>query len=67
MTARRLGKIIKAQRQSKGISQRTLAKRIGVTGAYITMLETGQRKNPSLAILRRIAKILGVPVTDLLQ
>jgi transcriptional regulator with XRE-family HTH domain len=33
---------------------------------YITMLETGVRKNPSLAVLRRLAQALGVPVAELL-
>ena len=34
--------------------------------AYVALLETGQRKNPSLIVLKRIAKALGVPVTTLL-
>ncbi|MDO8475044.1 MAG: helix-turn-helix transcriptional regulator [Candidatus Rokubacteria bacterium] len=58
--------MIKKLRMEKGLSQKALAKRIGVTDAYITMLETGVRKNPSLAVLRRLAKALGVPVTELL-
>jgi transcriptional regulator with XRE-family HTH domain len=43
-----------------------LARAAKVTPAYITQLETGQRKNPPLAILKRLAKALGVPVTGLL-
>jgi transcriptional regulator with XRE-family HTH domain len=38
-----------------------------VTEAYISMLESGVRKNPSLPALRKIAKALGVPVTELLE
>jgi transcriptional regulator with XRE-family HTH domain len=30
------------------------------------MLERGERKNPSLDIVKKIAKALGVPVTELL-
>ena len=41
--------------------------RVGVSDAYIAMIETGVRKNPSLAVLKRLAKALGVPVTDLLE
>jgi transcriptional regulator with XRE-family HTH domain len=37
-----------------------------VTKNYITMLEAGKRKNPSLPVLRRLAKALGVPVAELL-
>jgi transcriptional regulator with XRE-family HTH domain len=31
------------------------------------MLEAGKRKNPSLPVLKRLAKALGVPVTELLE
>jgi len=52
-------------RLGKGISQRDLAKRVGVSGAYVTMLERGVRKNPSFSLLKRVAAALDVPVTDL--
>ncbi len=58
--------MIKALRQEKGLSQKALADQVGVTDAYITMLEGGKRKNPSLEILKKLAKALGVPVTELL-
>ncbi|HEU0239296.1 MAG TPA: helix-turn-helix transcriptional regulator [Micromonosporaceae bacterium] len=35
--------------------------------AYVSSLESGYRTNPSLAILQRLAKALGLPVSDLLQ
>ena len=66
MSPKRLGRVIKTLREEKGLSQKALAERVGVTDAYITMLETGVRKNPSLAVLQRLAKALGVPVTELL-
>ena len=34
---------------------------------YLTRLETGKKVNPSLAILRRLAKALGVSVPELLS
>ena len=58
--------MIKALREEKGLSQKALATRVGVTDAYIAMLETGIRKNPSLDILKKLAKALGVQVTELL-
>jgi transcriptional regulator with XRE-family HTH domain len=58
--------VIKTLRQEKGLSQKALAEQVGVTDAYITMLESGKRKNPSLEILKKLAKALGVPVTELL-
>ena len=33
---------------------------------HIVKLESGDKKNPSLDILKRLAKALGVPVTELL-
>ncbi|HXH81710.1 MAG TPA: helix-turn-helix transcriptional regulator [Candidatus Tectomicrobia bacterium] len=59
--------MLKALRDERGWSQAELAKRADVTPAYIAQLETGARKNPSLEILKRIARALGVPVTDLLE
>jgi transcriptional regulator with XRE-family HTH domain len=66
VSPKRLSRVIKTLREEKGLSQKALAMRVGVTDAYITMLETGKRKNPSLDILKKLAKALGVPVTELL-
>ena len=66
MPSKRRKTVIKALRQAKGLSQRALAARVGVTAAYITMLERGKKTNPSLPTLRKLAKALGVPVTELL-
>ena len=64
----RLARVIKGLRKRKGdLTRSELARAAKVTPAYITQLETGQRKNPSLAILKRIARALGVPVTELLE
>ena len=59
--------MIKALRQQRGWTQRELARRVHVTDEYVGMLETGKRKNPSLALLKRLAKALGVPVAELLE
>jgi transcriptional regulator with XRE-family HTH domain len=44
-----------------------LAKKADVIDAYIANLETGKKANPSLAVLKRLAKGLGVPVGELLE
>ncbi len=59
--------MLRVLRKRQGISQVALAKRVNVSHAYIAMLETGERKTPSLAILNRLAKALGVSVTELLK
>lgn len=67
MTRKGFGPMLKSLRQNKGLTMQQLADRVGVTDAYIAMLETGKRKNPSLTILRRLAQALGVPVGRLLK
>ena len=62
-----LGRAIRQLREMKELTQQELADLVGVTDAYITMLERGKRKNPSLATLKRIARALGVPVEELLE
>jgi XRE family transcriptional regulator of biofilm formation len=59
--------VITKLREGQRLTQRELAKKAKVTAAYVAMIETGVRKNPSLAILKRLAKALGVPVTALLE
>ncbi|MGH7392425.1 MAG: helix-turn-helix domain-containing protein [Candidatus Rokuibacteriota bacterium] len=67
MSPKRLSTVIRRYRRAKGISQRDLAAKVGVKGAYIAQLETGARKNPSLDVLKRLARALGVPVGELLE
>lgn len=49
------------------MTQAELAKKAKVTEAYISQLLKGKRKNPSLAILKRLARALDVPVGELLE
>ena len=62
-----LSHVLKTLREAKGLTQEELAKRTGVTREYLTMLESGARRNPSLAVLQRLAKALGVSVAELLE
>jgi XRE family transcriptional regulator of biofilm formation len=54
-------------REKKGLTQVALAKKAGITQAYLAQIESGERKNPSLDILQRLAKALRVPITKLLS
>jgi transcriptional regulator with XRE-family HTH domain len=67
MTPRRLRTVLRTLREQKGLTQDQVAKRAGVTKPYLSQLESGARKNPSLPVLKRLAKALGVPVTALLE
>jgi transcriptional regulator with XRE-family HTH domain len=65
--ARRLGQMLKALRQRRGLTQDQLAQIAGYSKGYISLLESGARKNPSLPTLKRLAKALKVKVGELLE
>jgi len=68
MSSKKLSRMIRELREAKGhMTQRDLARRAQVTPGYIAQLEMGQKKNPSLLVLRRLAKALKVPLVKLLQ
>jgi transcriptional regulator with XRE-family HTH domain len=54
-----LGQVLKSRRLAIGISQRELARRLGVKASHVGYLEGGRRR-PSLSLLRRIADVLGL-------
>jgi len=56
-----LGKGIKTIRTALGVKQGVLAKRVGVSQNYLSLLESDKRE-PSVSFLRRMAKALDVPV-----
>jgi transcriptional regulator with XRE-family HTH domain len=57
---------LKRLREAKGLTQDKLAKRIGVSRAYLSRLEMG-RHDPPLSTLRRLAKALKSTVADLVE
>lgn len=59
------GRMIKLQRELRGMSTTALATRTGCTTRHIEMIEQGKR-TPSLPLLREIAKVLGVRTAILL-
>jgi transcriptional regulator with XRE-family HTH domain len=67
MSLKRLSRVIQQLREAKGMTQRDLAAKAEVTQAYVAQIELGKKKNPSLDVLERLAKALGVPVTELLE
>jgi transcriptional regulator with XRE-family HTH domain len=62
---RKLGVTLKRFRQKKGLTQAALATRAKLHRVYVAQIEA-KAKTPSLAALERLAKALGVPVTELL-
>jgi transcriptional regulator with XRE-family HTH domain len=58
--------MLKRARTRRKLTQRQLAKTVGVHEITISRLERGDRQ-PSMNLLQRLAKALGVPVTALLE
>jgi DNA-binding XRE family transcriptional regulator len=56
---------LKAWREGNGLTQATLARRAGLSRAYLAQIEAGARE-PSLAVLRRLAAALELLADDLL-
>ena len=57
---------VKRFRKKKELTQAVLAERVGVHRIYIAQIEAGT-KTPSLPTLAKLAKVLGVRVTALLD
>jgi transcriptional regulator with XRE-family HTH domain len=64
---RGLGRALKTLRISRELGLRELATKANVPPGYLAELESGRKKNPSLDVLKRLARALGVPVTELLE
>jgi transcriptional regulator with XRE-family HTH domain len=61
----KLGKFLKTRRESLGLTQRSLADKLGVEASHVAFLESGQRK-PSLKLIARIADTLGLDRQEVL-
>lgn len=62
----KLGKNLKRMRTQKGISQGDIARSLKVGRSFITNIENG-KTNPTLATIARIAKVLSVPIEELIK
>jgi transcriptional regulator with XRE-family HTH domain len=59
MRKKTLGQVLKNQRAMLGLTQRELARKLDVKPSHVAYLETDRRR-PSLALLSRIADVLGL-------
>jgi transcriptional regulator with XRE-family HTH domain len=60
------GKRLRKIRRNQDLTQAQLAETIGVTMEFVSLLERGQT-SPSFETLEKLAKALGVPVSELFQ
>ena len=64
--AKKLGKNLKEIRLSKGITQVSIAKNLGVDRSFVSNIENG-KTNPTLSTITSLAKVLGVSTAELLK
>jgi transcriptional regulator with XRE-family HTH domain len=64
-TTTKLGELLKARRASLGLTQRSLAQKLGVEASHVAFIESGRRR-PSLKLVARIADALGLDRQELL-
>jgi len=67
MKALSFARALRTYRQEAGLKQSELAAKAGVTGPYVSLLESGKRPPPADAVTRRIERVLGVPSGTLLH
>jgi transcriptional regulator with XRE-family HTH domain len=60
-----LGERLKRRRAERGWTAAELARRAGVSKAYLSRLEAGKTVRPSAAVLEHLATALGTTVADL--
>lgn len=60
------GRLVRAMRTKQGLSQEALADKAEIDRSYMGGIERGER-NPTLTMIRRIAKALRVPPGKLLD
>jgi XRE family aerobic/anaerobic benzoate catabolism transcriptional regulator len=63
---RRLGERLRTLRNQRGMTRKALAAHARISERYIAQLEAGQG-NGSIVLLRRIARAIGLPVTQLVH
>ncbi|WP_394237821.1 helix-turn-helix domain-containing protein [Niallia oryzisoli] len=58
---------IKQLRKLRGYSINELSNKAGISKSYLSYIERGIQKNPSLHIISKLASTLGTTVEDLLE
>lgn len=62
-----IGENIKKYRTKQGLSQEDFAKKSGVKYTTLTKIESGVIKKPSVLVMAKIAKALGVSIEKLIK
>jgi len=66
-TESNIGENIKKYRNKQGLSQEDFAKKSGVKYTTLTKIESNVIKKPSVLVMDKLAKALGVSIEDLIK
>ena len=62
-----LARNVKMRREELGIYQSELAERTSLSKQYISLIEQGVKKTPSLTTLKKLAKVFNCTLDDLVE
>ncbi|WP_096188398.1 helix-turn-helix domain-containing protein [Evansella halocellulosilytica] len=60
-----IGDMIKHKRKERGLSLSELSRMTGVSKSYLSYIERGLKKNPSIIIVKKIFSTLDLPLSIL--
>lgn len=62
----KFGQKVRKLRKKKDLTQERLAELTGIDYSYLNLIENGKR-NPSLKVIAKLARVLGVRLDDLVR
>lgn len=60
-----IGDIIRKKRKERGMSLSELSRMTGVSKSYLSYIERGMKRNPSIDVIKRIFQSLNLPITTI--
>jgi transcriptional regulator with XRE-family HTH domain len=60
-----LGENIRQARKTYGMNQTVLAQRVGISKTSLSLIESGETKDPHFSIVRKIAELLHISLDEL--
>ena len=67
MNPKEYGEYLRKLRQTAGLTQEEVERRLGSSGGYLSAVENGRKGIPRPTTLEKLAAIYGVPIQQLLQ
>ncbi|GLV13111.1 transcriptional regulator [Alicyclobacillus hesperidum] len=62
-----IGERLKHFRQQKGLTLTELADKANVAKSYLSAIERGLQRNPSIQVIEKLAHVLNVPVQEFVE